>query len=264
MIEKEFSTLPLWQFKSLSAHSDLVHFVSGRAGGSSKGEKGRLNLSFMVGDDPKLVMENRKRLAGSLSIDPDKLLFPQQTHSLHVKSVSHDTSEKDLSDTDALITDCKGICISVMSADCVPVLLYDPLKKVVAAVHAGWRGTVGKIAGLTVKAMNGQYGCRPIDLVACIGPSIGPQIYEVGEEVISSVKNSFVSTDGLLIGDHGSGKALFNLWEANKRQLTELGIPDSSIEVAGMCTFQHSETFFSARRSKNQAGRFAAGIMMKQ
>jgi polyphenol oxidase len=259
---KKKSSLSLWQFEKLNFHN-LIHYVSGRDGGESSGEKGGLNLSYHVGDDPEIVSENRRRLASALDIDISKLIFPQQTHSLNVKYVTQDIKGEDLIHTDAIFTDCKGICISVMSADCVPILLYDPSKGVIAAVHSGWKGTVGKILSRTVKAMQDQFDCLSADLIVCIGPSICPEVYEVGEEVISSVKNAFDNTNGLVTGENGSGKGFLNLWEANKRQLIELGVPELSIEVAGICTYKQSETFFSARRSKNQAGRFAAGIMMK-
>jgi YfiH family protein len=262
MMKKQFSPLPLWQFEILSNHRDLVHYVSGRAGGASEGEKGGLNLSFNVGDDPSFVSENRQRLANSIGVDLNKLIFPQQTHSLHVKCVSQHTAGHDLADTDAIITDCRGICISVMSADCVPILIYDPQKKVIAAVHSGWRGTVGKILSLTIKTMCEQYGSQPAHLIAGIGPSICSQNYEVGDEVIFSVKKAFTGGEGLLSEENGSGKAFFNLWEANRRQLLELGVPEKSIELSGLCTYERNLDFFSARRSK-LAGRFAAGIMMK-
>jgi polyphenol oxidase len=178
--------------------------------------------------------------------------------------VQSGTTQDEIKDTDALITTSKGLCISVMSADCVPVLLYDPVKRAIGAVHAGWRGTVSKILTLTVQAMLQHYGTQPADLVAAIGPSICPEVYEVGEEVIMAVEQTFGTKDSLITRENGPGKGHFNLWEANRIQLLALGVKSENIEVAGICTYQHSDEFFSARRSGNRAGRFSAGILLRE
>jgi YfiH family protein len=149
-----------------------------------------------------------------------------------------------------------------MSADCVPVLLYDPVKGAVGAVHAGWKGTVGKIVTATVKAMQEMFGTNPKDLKAGIGPSICPEVYEVGEEVIEAAVKAFGTKEGLITHENGQGKGYFNLWEANRIQLLSMGVPADAIEVAGICTYRQSHQFFSARKSGNRAGRFAAGIML--
>jgi polyphenol oxidase len=149
-----------------------------------------------------------------------------------------------------------------MSADCVPLLLYDPVGGAVAAIHAGWRGTVSKIVSRTVEAMRENFGTNPADLVAGIGPSICPEVYEVGEEVILAAEQAFGSVTEL-VQPTKPGKGLFNLWEANRMQLLSAGIRAENIELAGMCTYQGSDQFFSARKSGNRAGRFAAGILLR-
>lgn len=264
MFQKDVASLPLWQFDTLSRLPGLVHFVSGRGGGVSSGEVGTFNLSYRVTDPMENVRENRRRLAQALGITEDKLFFPAQTHSNHVVKVQPGTTQDEIKDMDALITNSKGLCISVMSADCVPILLYDPIKKAVGAVHAGWRGTVSKILTLTVQAMQQQYGTQPADLVAAIGPSICPEVYEVGEEVITAVEQAFGTKDSLVTRQNGPGKGNFNLWEANQIQLLALGVKPENIEVAAICTYQHSDEFFSARRSGNRAGRFSAGILLRE
>lgn len=255
-----YSIFPgIWQFDILAIENDIRHFISGREGGVTSGQLGSFNLSFKVGDDPDNVEENRIRLAKYLNISSGKLIFPVQTHSLNVRLVK--TGMEDLEETDALISDQKGICIAVMSADCVPVLLYDPVKKSCAAIHSGWKGTVGKIVEKTIKEMNNQFGTDPSDLIACIGPSICPDVYEVGAEVIIEIENAFGATEGI-IAKGKDGKGLFNLWESNRLQLVSAGVKEKNIVIAGVCTYLNSDQFFSARKSKNNTGRFAAGIML--
>lgn len=199
-----------------------------------------------------------------MGITEPHLILPSQTHSINVKLVDQNTMPEDLADTDALITNAPGLCISVMSADCVPILLYDPENFAAGAVHAGWRGTVGKILTGTVKAMQREFGTDPAALVAGIGPSICPEVYEVGEEVLEAVEQAFGKTEGLIRNRTPEGKGYVDLWEANRRQLLSLGVRNECIEVAGICTYRHADQFFSARKSKNQAGRFAAGIMVSE
>ena len=130
--------------------------------------------------------------------------------------------------------------------------------------HAGWRGTVSKILTLTVQALQQQYGTQPADVVAAIGPSICPEVYEVGAEVIDAVEQAFGSKEMLITRENGQGKGHFNLWEANRVQLLALGVKPANIEVAGICTYQNSDAFFSARRSGSLAGRFSAGILLRE
>lgn len=257
---KSESGLKLFKFNNLDKYKEISHFVSGREGGVSQGETGSLNLSFTVPDKPENVMENRRRIADSFSISPEKLVFPQQTHTNNVGIVTKENYLNQLADTDAVITNETGICIAVMSADCVPILLFDPVKKVVAAVHAGWRGTVARIVSRAVVVMKNHYGSNPADLIAGIGPSICSEVYEVGEEVVNAVENTFTDTEKIL-NPGKPGKAFLNLWEANKADLLSTGIKAENIEIAGKCTFLNSDLFFSARKSK-ESGRFGAGIML--
>lgn len=255
-----FSSLHLWQFDLLSSERNIMHFVSGRGGGVTPGEMGSLNLSFNVGDEAGNVQENRERLAKALGILSQNLIFPIQTHSLNIKHVQ--TGKESLEETDAIISDTKGICLAVMSADCVPVLLYDPIRKACAAVHAGWKGTVGGIVSATVQEMKRTFGTVPSDLLACIGPSIGPDVYEVGTEVMHQVEKALGAKDCIITEVGHEGKGLLNLWEANKLQLLSEGVKSINIEVSGICTHKNSDQFFSFRKSKNNTGRFAAGILL--
>lgn len=259
-----FQSTTFYYFNILAVYkADLRHFISSRAGGYSEGNLGGLNLSFKVGDNPERVEKNRAMVAEYMKVSPDRLIFPVQTHENKVVSVTSKTSADQLDCTDALMTNEKGISIAVMSADCVPVLLYDPVKQAVAAIHAGWRGTVADIVGETVRAMQQQYGTDPKDIVAGIGPSISSEVYEVGEEVIKAVEQHFNPADGVLhFHLNHRRNAMLNLWELNKKLLKRAGVLKENIEISGICTFTHHDLFFSARHSGNTAGRFAAGIML--
>ena len=262
MYQKFFDPLTLWQFNNFSSLIGIVHYVSGTEGGVS--DNGTLNLSYKTGDDLKNVETNRNLVASSLGISSVKLILPEQTHSTNVKLVTNSTSTEELTNTDAVITNVPCICISVLSADCVPILLYDPVKRAVGAVHAGWRGTVSKLLEKTIQQMKASFNTQSSDLIIGIGPSISPHIYEVGEEVIAAATRAFPDSDGIIIPSDKPGKAFFNLWEANKRQALNSGVLTEHIEIAELCTYTNSDKFFSARKVKNQQGRFAAGIMIKE
>jgi YfiH family protein len=260
MISIQFDLLQLWQFSNLSKCNDINHFISGRNGGCSTGELGGLNLSFKVNDAELNVLQNRKLLSEAMNVAENHLVFPEQTHSDKVAVLKNLNSDDFFNNTDALITNLKGVCIAVMSADCVPILLFDKTNMAIGAVHAGWRGTVSKILEKTVAAMEKEFGTKPSDLIAGIGPSISPEIYEVGQEVIDAAENAFGNITSMV--KKIEGKTFFNLWEANRFQLISKELNPDHIEVAGICTYQNAEKFFSARKSKNKAGRFGAGIVI--
>jgi len=196
-----------------------------------------------------------------LGITPGQLKFARQCHSDHIQAIR--TLEDQPGEADAIITALPGAAIAVLVADCVPVLLYDEKRRAVAAVHAGWRGTVKKIVSKTIRRMKEEFNSAPSDILVGIGPSISAERYEVGEEVIEQVKEVFDGGAGLLKEGKAPGKAYFDLWECNKRQALEEGVPESQIEIAGVCTFSNPRLFFSARKLGPVSGRFAAGIMLK-
>lgn len=250
---------PFHTFRLFSAHPELLHFVSSGTG----------NIGFTENADPGEILANRRALAGAVGFAPELLTLAHQVHSAKVAVVgaqergrgAFDNAGR-LADTDALVTDEAGICLLVMSADCVPVLLYDPCKRVIAAVHAGWRGTVGGIVSAAVQRMVGDYGCCPGHIIAGIGPSIGVCCFEVGEEV-AAVFSERYPLHANIVSAAQEGKKRINLWEANRFELLSAGVAEAHIEVAGMCTCCGNERFFSYRREGKAAGRFGAGIMLK-
>lgn len=189
---------------------------------------------------------------------PEGIVLPVQTHSCNVAVVRG--SLMDYPDTDALVTDKAGVMIGIRTADCVPVLLYDDVRHVVAAVHAGWRGTVGGITHRAVDVMVSEFGCHPVDIHAIIGPSISPEVFEVGDEVVEQFMLAGFPDDIVL---HNYSKPHIDLWRANQWLLTEAGVPAEQIEVAGLCTYTNTNRFFSARREGITTGRLVSGIMVK-
>lgn len=245
-----------WRFDNLNTIAAIDHFVSDREGGQTE-----LTLSFSSSPDKELIRNNRKQVAEAMGISADKLVFPSQVHLTNIVNVTRETSKESLLDTDALITQERGLCIAVMSADCVPILLYDRRNQAVGAVHSGWRGTVARILEKTLAKMNNAFGTRGEDLVAGIGPSVSQESYEVGGEVIEEVERAFGRESALMIKKPNQ-KAHLDLWKANKIQLMEFGVPEHQIEISDLCTVKNNQHFFSAR--KGDAGRFAAGIMLRE
>lgn len=249
--------LQLWQFESLAHHATIRHFVTDR---SSHSHEDEFTLSLSSSPDRTIILRNRALLASAMGVEDSELYFPSQVHKTRILQVSRKTPREELLETDALLTDERKICIAVMSADCVPILLFDDKNNAVGAVHSGWRGTVAKILEKTLHEMQRLFGTKGEDLYAGIGPSVSTEAYEVGEEVVDEVRRSFTRSNELLTPTKDK-KAKLNLWKANTIQLTEFGVSPERIEISNLCTVQHNQHFFSAR--KGDKGRFAAGIMLK-
>jgi YfiH family protein len=258
------SSLGLLKFENLGRISNLTHFITTRSGGVSISPYNSLNLGLHTSDNSDQVLINRALLAEEAGIEKEKFLYASQVHSGDVKIIDSTAIENGVliqnPRTDATITALPGICLMVMVADCVPVILFDPVKRVSAVIHAGWRGTIHQITSNTIHALVKHFECDPADILAGIGPSIGPCCYEVGEDVRDFVAQSFGTTEGYLIRKDNSFKSHFDLWYANHKQLTDYGVKPENIENSGLCTRCHPDTFFSSRASSGITGRFAAGI----
>ena len=267
MISVTLKGLSLLQFSNLSRFPELLHFSSTRNGGSSEANYGSLNLGFNSGDKHEDVVANRNKLCTALEIRLEQFVFPKPTHTATVRIINdrflnagEDDRKHFLLDTDAVITNHKGICIAVKTADCVPVLLYDPRQKVVAAIHAGWRGTAQNIVLNTIEKLKDEFDTNPSDLIAGIGPSICPDVYEVGSDVYNQFDPVFVEDTQ----PFQTGKKLLNLWKANRQQLIQGGVNSQNIEIAELCTWSDNDLFFSARRDGAKTGRMATGIMIRE
>lgn len=262
-------SLRIYRFHNLSGTPGIMHFISTRHGGVSEGNYESLNLGFRTMDSPENVIENRRRLSVASGIDLQQFVFANQVHGNNVSLISAGDSsagvfsiDNDIRETDAMISAEKGLCLTVMVADCVPVLLYDKKNQLVAAIHAGWQGTVKKIVEITVHKMISEFQSDPVNILAGIGPSIGPCCYEVGDNVCEAVLASFPASSHSELLIPKNSKFHFNLWEANKLQMMSAGIPESNIEISNMCSLCRHDEFFSYRHFKSNSGRFAAGIMM--
>ena len=235
------------------------------------------NVTDYCGDAPERVTRNKRWLADELKIDADHIILPRQTHTSHVKVIDQqyfDLSPEEqkafLHDVDALITSMPSTCIGISTADCVPVLIYDIKSRLCAAIHAGWRGTVQHIVRQTALLMQ-QMGATADTMYAVIGPSISLQSFEVGEEVVEAFELNGFDTASIVSrsisvpsSQHTSTppRPHIDLWAANSMELEEAGLPLAHIQVCGICTYQHADTFFSARRLGIHSGRIFSGIMM--
>lgn len=260
MIFKQESSIKYLQFEHLLSHPDIIHFSSTRIGGKSTGKLESLNLGYTVNDNPMNVTSNLESLAHVFGFNKVQMVSPQQTHSKNIGIVK--STDEIYNDTDALITNKAGICIFIRTADCVPVLLYDPVKNAVAAIHSGWKSTIQEISKHTIELMNKEYGTNPNDLIAGIGPSIGPAVYEVGPEVLEQFEIKF-GRDHIITPIKESDKGYLNLWEVNQQILINSGVLEDNIEVAEICTYSNPGLFYSARRDGVKTGRLATGIMLK-
>jgi len=242
-------TLDVFQFSRLLELPGVVHAITTRAGGVSEGRCESLNVSYSVGDAVENVDENLRRGAETIGSRREDLFAAYQIHGREVTVVDAETSPRPR--CDVLITRSPDKTLLLRFADCTPVLLADPRRNAIAAVHAGWRGSAVRAVSAAVEALGEAFGSDPHELVAGIGPAIGPCCYTVGADVVDAFADRpDLITDGKL-----------DLWEANRRALTEAGVPEENIEVAGICTQCQSERFFSHRANGGvPAGRFAALI----
>lgn len=268
----------------------LWHGFSTRKGGASRaycaeGAAGELNLGYTASDERAVVAANRRLLAEAITGDAAmRMVTLRQVHSnVVVRAAKVDADRGQPRRGDGLMTDEPGLLLAVQTADCIPVLVADRKRRVVAAFHAGWRGTVKRIVETGVGRMRLEFGCRPEDLVAAIGPGIGACCYAVGEEVLSSFESQFVygrelfrevyDSDPVRLkypmlfltqrapGHSPIGPSLHvDLVEANRRQLLDAGLKTEAIRTVGGCTSCQPELFFSHRGAQGFAGRMMSVI----
>lgn len=206
-------------------------------------------------------------LTTSLQTTPTRLMRSRQVHGRTVRVLARGTvgaeAYREQPDADALVSNEPGVALAVVVADCVPILLADPRTGTAAAVHAGWRGTCAGIVGTTLAAMGALSGVQPSDLVAAIGPSIGPCCYEVGGEVREAFRQAVhAGVDSDRWFSHADGSLRLDLWRANRDQLRRAGVPESQIFTCALCTSTHRDLFPSHRADRERAGRMAAAIVV--
>lgn len=260
-------SLPLRRFPFHG--DDVTAVVTTRHGGVSTGVYDSLNLGDHVGDDHEAVLENRRRVAAALGVE--RLTVASQTHGTRVAVITpelagrgHDggaDSKEALPDTDAMVTNLPGVALSVLVADCAPVVLFDPAHRAVGVAHCGRPGTVGGTLPATIGAMASEFGSRPGDLRVGIGPAIGASSYEIGPAEVSAVSSAFPGASGRLLTPTRPGHATFDLLSALLLQLRASGVPDGQVHPMGIDTAASTGDFFSDRAAR-PCGRFVAVAML--
>jgi len=249
--------LQYFQFDTLQTR----HGVFTRRGGVSPSPWGSLNVGGTVGDDLARVRENHRILFKVMDCDPKSVFDVWQVHSADVVCARAPRLESEsYRQADIILTDRPEVTLFMRFADCVPILVHDPHKGVIGVAHAGWMGTVRDVANATIRSMREEYGSDPADIIACIGPSIGPDHYEVGADVILQVMQKFGDDSEQLLESY-NGKIHFDLWKANELLLKQAGV--TQIEIAEVCTACNTNDWFSHRAEKGKTGRFGALISLQ-
>lgn len=267
----QYSGTGFWYgvFAHFATHG-LRHGVSGRLGGVSEGQCAGANMALHTGDEVAKVVSNRRLFCQAIGVPFERLVSPEQVHGDRVVVVDEALAGRGALDytaaiknCDALITATPDIPLLLCYADCVPVLLADPVRRVIAVVHAGWRGTVAAIARKTLQRMQRDFNCRPEDCLAAIAPSIGPCCYQVDEPVEAQIRHAFGETAAArLLTPTGKMRWQLDLWEANRWQLAEAGIPAAQIIGSQVCTACNTNLFFSYRAEQGNTGRIGAMLSL--
>jgi len=256
----------------------LAAGITGREGGVSGPPWASLNCGLHVGDDPEAVIRNRALAAEAIGWDPAAWTCAEQVHGCRVHRVVRadrgrgaEDPESAIPGADAIMTDEPGILLASYYADCVPLLFHDPERGAVALAHAGWRGTVLEIAARTIEAMAREFGSRPEDIRAAVGPAIGPCCYEVDGPVIEralplaeALAAEGVAPLAAMIRLTDDGKARLNLKEMNRQIMIRSGIMPGRIAFSSFCTGCRRDLFFSHRREGGRTGRMASFIGMRE
>ena len=255
----------------------------------SSGHLFSLNFSYSQGDITENVDENFRRAAAHLGMTGGDIVCSQQTHTTNVRKVTAAdrgkgvVCERDYSDVDGLVTNEKRIILATFYADCVPLLIVDPVNQAIGLSHSGWRGTVGEMGRVTLDRMREEYGTKPEDVRVAVAPSICQDCYEVSEDVALAFAENFVRDDAKAVEYLGryqrdytqtdienclmyrkeNGKYQLNLWYANFRVFRDAGVPDQNIEVTDVCTCCNPSLLFSHRASGGKRGNLGAFMMLK-
>lgn len=240
---------------------DLRHGIFTRHGGISAAPWAALNLGGNVGDSAEAVRHNHGLMYETLKLNQTKACTVWQVHSADTIIANKPVHERRwLALADGMVTDRVDTPLTMRFADCTPLLFHDPVQGVIGIAHAGWRGTVLGVGANIVQTMIQAYGCKPSNIQVGIGPSIGPERFQVGEEVVEAVYNYFGTVQGLISRDVVDGTAYLDLWAANKMDVERLGV--EQIEIAAICTATHTDEFFSHRAEKGRTGRFGAVLSL--
>lgn len=252
-------------FPRLEACGAVRHTFSTRLGGVSTGQYSTMNTSFSSGDEFDNVEENYRRLCGAVGIDISHLVLSRQTHTNNVRTVTRDDcgtgyTKPSFCDVDGLVTNQSGVALVTQYADCTPLLFCDPVKRVCATSHAGWRGTVSGIGRVTVEKMVNEFGCNTKDIIAAIGPCICDKCYEVDTPVLDAFAESGMDITGVFREGRDSEHFMLNLVQANKNILISAGIREENIDISDICTCCNASELHSHRATAGKRGNLAAII----
>jgi len=247
----------------------VPHGFTTRMGGASTDVFASLNLGMNRGDDPDRVRENYRRVCAALGVDRDKLVFTSQVHGDVVRIVTAHDEGKGLDkktdyDADGLVTNVPGITLVAFGADCLTILLYDPVRKIIANVHAGWRGTALGIVERAVEKMKTDYGCDPVNIVAAIGPGISKCCFETDDDVPRAMEKALGSVATRYATSGGNGKYHVDLKGLNTLRLSRCGVLTTKIDISPDCTFCRHEKYWSHRYTGGQRGSQAALISLPE
>jgi hypothetical protein len=265
LLDKTLGGVP-FQISPQLEKAGVKHGFTTRLGGVSEGIYASLNLGVNRGDDPERVRENYRRVSEALGVDRDRLVFSSQVHEDAVRPVTLEDAGKGLDrpvdyQADGLVTDVPGLPLVVFGADCLTVLLCDPVRQVIAAVHAGWRGTALGIVERAVEAMKG-YGCEPQNILAAIGPGISKCCFETREDVPEAMTAALGEAARPFLLEEGEGKFRVDLKGINALRLQRAGVPTANVDVSTDCTFCKHDKYWSHRYTKGERGSQAALICL--
>ena len=274
LVEYKISTglLPMVESPLFQRETELQHGFSTRKGGVSKKHLASLNLSFSVEDAKENVLENFRRIGERFGKTPEDFVLSKQSHETKVLKVGTKdrgkgiTKDRDYEGIDGLITDEEGLILSCFSADCVPILFYDPIHKAVGACHSGWRGTKGKILQNVVEEMRKHFSSNPAEILIAIGPSICKEQYVVSEDLALSFLEDYPDLGedtASPIQRISKDKFQLDLWDLNRRIALDCGIKEEHISISGYCTMENPELFFSHRYSQGKRGLQGAFICLQ-
>lgn len=252
-------------FPKLEACGAVRHTFSTRLGGVSRGQYSSMNTSFLGGDEFQSVEENYRRLCNAVGIDVSHLVLSRQTHTNNVRIVTAKDcgtgyTKPPFTDVDGLITNESGVALVTQYADCTPLLFCDPVKRVCATSHAGWRGTVSQIGRVTVDKMVNEFGCRRDDIIAAIGPCICSSCYEVDTPVFDAFVTSGIDITDVFCEGKDENHFMLNLVAANKNILISAGIREENIDISDICTCCNAGELHSHRATGGKRGNLAAII----
>ena len=256
-------------FPKLRKTKVVNHAFTTRIGGVSKGYFGAMNMSITGGDEKQDVLENYKIICNAAGIDYSHLVLSHQTHTNNILTVTENDigkgifRERDYENIDGLITNCRGVALVTQYADCTPLLFCDPVKKVIATSHAGWRGSAAEIGIKTVKRMQEEFGCNPKDIIAAIGPSICADCYEVDTPLYNAFETLESVDVNSIFKSVDETHFKLDLWEANRQMLIYAGIKEENIDVTDLCTCCNSKYLHSHRFTGGKRGTLAAIIELK-